>query len=231
MAHIKSLEILNDCNENRKILYKLPDWLTASWNRKVIEIEEETNNFPTFSQFVSFLTREAKIACNPVTSLQSLKQSESDDFERLKPTRQRNIGAKTLTTLSEEKTALTCMFCKKPKHTLQKCRSFLEKTVTDRVKFVQSERLCFGCLKPGHLSKGCDNRSVCERCNKRHPTCLHEERGKEAQNPLQDQKTANKERPNQNSHPLTQEGKITATTNRVIRQEEPAVDPCEHGNK
>lgn len=54
MVHIKSLEILNDCNENRKILSKLPDWLTAGWNRKVIEIEEETNSFPTFSQFVSF---------------------------------------------------------------------------------------------------------------------------------------------------------------------------------
>lgn len=75
-AHIKSLEILNDCNENLKILSKLPDWLAASWNRKVIEIEEQTNQFPTFSQFVEFLTREAKIACNPVTSLQSLKQCE-----------------------------------------------------------------------------------------------------------------------------------------------------------
>lgn len=32
MISIKALEILNDCNENRKILSKLPDWLTARWN-------------------------------------------------------------------------------------------------------------------------------------------------------------------------------------------------------
>lgn len=32
MVHIKALEILNDCNENRKILSKLVDWLTAKWN-------------------------------------------------------------------------------------------------------------------------------------------------------------------------------------------------------
>ncbi|KAL6466976.1 hypothetical protein MHYP_G00247800 [Metynnis hypsauchen] len=74
MVHIKALEILDDCNENRKILSKLPDWLIARWSRKVLEIEEKSNKFPSFSQFVEFLTREAKIACNPVTSLQSLKQ-------------------------------------------------------------------------------------------------------------------------------------------------------------
>lgn len=163
MVHIKALEILNDCNENRKILSKLPDWLTARWNRKVMEIEEESRCFPTFSQFVSFLTREAKIACNPVTSLQSVKQVESDNSERLRGTRQRNIAARTLITTSQEKTNFTCLFCKKPKHTLQKCRSFLEKAVTDRVKFIQTEKLCFGCLKTGHHSKSCTNRSVCEK--------------------------------------------------------------------
>lgn len=52
MVHIKALTILNDCNENKKILSKLPDWLTANWNRKVIDIQEERNHqFPSFSQF------------------------------------------------------------------------------------------------------------------------------------------------------------------------------------
>lgn len=75
MPQIKSLEVLNDCNENQKILTKLPDWLTSRWNWKVIEVEDETKTFTTFSQFVKFLMREAKIACNPVTSLHALKPS------------------------------------------------------------------------------------------------------------------------------------------------------------
>lgn len=63
MSQIKGLEVLNDCNENQKILSKVPDWLASMWwNRQVIEIEEETKTFPTFSQFVKFLTGEAKIA-------------------------------------------------------------------------------------------------------------------------------------------------------------------------
>lgn len=134
MVHIKSLEILNDCNENRKILSKLPDQLIASWNCKVIEIEEE------------------------------------------------------------------------------KCRSFMETSVKDRVKFVQTEKLCFGCLKTGHHSKGCNSRIVCERCKSEHPTCLHE-RSKEEENPLQDKKNVNNERPTPNNHTQTQDATTTATTN------------------
>lgn len=40
MSQIKGLEVLNDCNENQKILAKLPDWLTSRWNRKVMEVHE-----------------------------------------------------------------------------------------------------------------------------------------------------------------------------------------------
>lgn len=219
-AHIKSLEILNDCNENQKILSKLPDWLAASWNRKVIEIEEQTNQFPTFSQFVEFLSREAKIACNPVTSLQSLKQCEPNKSDKPKLTKQKEIGVKTLMTTSQEKIQLVCVFCKKPKHSLHKCRSFLEKAVSDRVSFIKSERLCFGCLKPGHHSKSCTNRNICERCSKGHPTCLHEDRVKdkgEQRQPIANPNPSN-ERSSQSDR-VQEQVTAMATTNRVASQE------------
>ncbi len=49
MSQIKGLEVLNDCNENQKILAKLPDWLTSRWNRTVMEEEEQSHKFPSFS--------------------------------------------------------------------------------------------------------------------------------------------------------------------------------------
>lgn len=52
MSQIKCLEILNDCSENQKMLNKLPDWLAARWNRKVIETEEESKTFPKDVPFV-----------------------------------------------------------------------------------------------------------------------------------------------------------------------------------
>lgn len=77
MSQIESLNVLDDCAENQRMLSKLPDWLTASWNRKVTEIEDATKRFPSFTQFVEFVTKEAKIACNPVTSLHALKSVEN----------------------------------------------------------------------------------------------------------------------------------------------------------
>ncbi|XP_030611515.1 uncharacterized protein LOC115798709 isoform X1 [Archocentrus centrarchus] len=177
VTQINGLEILNDCNENQKILSKLPDWLTSRWNRKVLIIEEETGRFPSFSQFVQFLIKEAKIACNPVTSLHALKQC---DGERAKPQGKRGHAAKVLSTNSDEKSdTLTCVFCERSGHSLYKCRRFLEKPTVERHKFVQESKLCFGCLKPGHHSRDCKNRNTCSTCQKRHPTCLHEDRKEE----------------------------------------------------
>ncbi len=64
-------------------------------------------------------------------------------------------------------------------HAIHKCWRFTEKNVSERIKFVQMSKLCFGCLKLGHRSKNCEDRSICETCKKKHPTCLHEDRTKE----------------------------------------------------
>ncbi|KAL7845029.1 hypothetical protein SRHO_G00235690 [Serrasalmus rhombeus] len=177
MPQIKSLEVLNDYNENQKILAKLPDWLTSRWNRKVMEVEEESQTFPSFSQFVQFLTREAKIACNPITSLHALKPSEGEKSKVLK---NRSPGAKALTTSANEKAHATCcVFCEKVGHGLPECRKFIRKAITEQLKFVQENKLCFGCLKLGHRSKDCGDRNICRLCEKGHPTCLHDNRTKE----------------------------------------------------
>ncbi|KAJ8342594.1 hypothetical protein SKAU_G00325220 [Synaphobranchus kaupii] len=177
MSQIKSLEVLNDCDENQRMLTKLPDWLTARWNRKVIEIDEANKAFPNFSQFVEFVTKEAKIACHPVTSLHALKSS---DGEKVKTPRTRSVGAKVLASSSEEKPdAKGCVFCEKSNHGIHTCRKFMDKSIAERVKFVQTKKLCFGCLKSGHYSKNCEKRSVCDTCKRKHPTCLHEDRAKE----------------------------------------------------
>lgn len=46
MVHIKALEILNDCNEIRKILSKLPDWLTARWSGKLLRFKNKIISSP-----------------------------------------------------------------------------------------------------------------------------------------------------------------------------------------
>jgi hypothetical protein len=62
MISVPGLEVLNDSFENRKLLSKLPEWLVTRWNRIVVEKKEKSGVFPQFSDFVEFVTKEAKIA-------------------------------------------------------------------------------------------------------------------------------------------------------------------------
>lgn len=83
MPYVQGLQTLNDCVENQKIAVKLPDWLSSRWNREAMIYQDEHKMFPDFRYFVRFLSVEARIACNPITSLYAVKQI---DQERTKPT-------------------------------------------------------------------------------------------------------------------------------------------------
>ena len=92
----------------------------------------------------------------------------------------------------------------------------MEKAVSDRIKCIQAERLYFGCLRFGQQSKSCKCRSVCDICNKRHPTCLHEERDKKEKCPLQAKQNPSQERYREIPQSLRHEETTAATSNRVI---------------
>ncbi|XP_073711060.1 uncharacterized protein [Misgurnus anguillicaudatus] len=205
MPHLKTLEVLNDCNENQKILLKLPDWLASRWNRKVMEARQSNSGYPQFKEFVNFLSNEADLACDPISSIQALKSVESGKPKYL---RNQPIQAKILQTNTTQSSTSLCHFCKRAGHDLAKCRKFGEKTLQDRVKFVRTERLCFGCLQAGHHSKRCEDRSTCERCKKRHPTCLHDDKFKESQ-------SSTTLKRDDHSKDRTDNSEITAVTNAV----------------
>lgn len=77
MPHVKGLEILSDCEENQKLIQKVPDWLASRWNRQVTIALMEGKEFPSFEDFTNFVSMEAEIACNPITSLNALYSSNS----------------------------------------------------------------------------------------------------------------------------------------------------------
>ena len=70
------MRCLDDDRENRKLLGKLSDWLVNVCARYVY------NCFPPFAEFASFVSCEVDIACDPITSLQSLRGSADDSKTR-----------------------------------------------------------------------------------------------------------------------------------------------------
>ena len=62
--------------------------------------------------------------------------------------------------------------CSEP-HALHNCDEFIKKNRDERLEFIQSKGLCFGCLNKGHYSKDCRKRLTCKTCGNKHPTILH----------------------------------------------------------
>ncbi|KAL4008603.1 hypothetical protein ACER0C_002455 [Sarotherodon galilaeus] len=148
MPHIKTLEVLNDCMEIQKLLLKLPDWLTTRWNRAAMKIRKTLNGeYPSFHMFTDFVSTEADLACDPIASMQALKGLE---ISKPKHSRSQVIRAKTLTTTSSHLTnsshmnPVTCLYCKRNGHTLDKCFKFTEKSGSYQVCTSRKAVICIG---------------------------------------------------------------------------------------
>lgn len=195
MPHIKGLSILNDCEENQKLVQKLPDWAVARWNRQATQFMKESGDFPSFKDFAQFISSEAEIVCNPITSFHALRSSDTTASKTQRDKRPAcnvlHTQTATETDSSKQKrpnVKLSCMLCQDEGHKLHSCLLFKGKSLDERRKYIKEKNLCYGCLKPGHSAKDCRYRHVCEICKKKHPTCLHDfnyDREKQVTNPNQ----------------------------------------------
>lgn len=212
MPHVKGLQVLNDCEENQKMLVKLPVWITSRWNRYVTKQLDQAKEYPSFKEFASFITEEARIACNPVSSLYALKPTEEKPFREIKRSKANTFitnvkhsdagnhaakvsNADEMKLKDSNKQAkwnpsahntnpIKCMCCEES-HSLHKCQRLAERSMEEKRKFIQENKLCFGCLRTGHYSKECKKKATCGICKRHHPTLLHEDRPPADKSPSQ----------------------------------------------
>ena len=179
--HVKGLAILNDCEENHKLLKKLPESMAHRWSRIVVNELDKSQEYPTFARFTEFMQKEARIACNPMAS-PFLMNNRFEDERFPKRAKALNTHAQTKSFISgPPETSAShprppCSVCEDDSHGIVKCPTFAARTADEKKVFIQENRLCFGCLRKGHVSKDCKGRHTCNICSRRHPTCLHIER-------------------------------------------------------
>ena len=125
MNTVRYLKVLNDPDENQRMVRKLPRYLIDRWSREVdrwlnkdedqcqskekCDLTDGETGYPPLSVFCRFLQRESRIACNPVTSVgpqkeevrkeDSYKERRSNGFKRRKP---QEIGALATDSHEEE---------------------------------------------------------------------------------------------------------------------------------
>lgn len=116
MNTVRYLKVLNDPDENQRMVRKRPRYLIDRWSREVdrwLDKDEDQYQskerrdatdveagYPPFSVFCHFLQRESRIACNPLTSVRpqkeevrkedSYRERRSNGFNKRKP---HEIGA------------------------------------------------------------------------------------------------------------------------------------------
>ena len=90
MNTVRYLKVLNDPDENQRMVRKLPRYLIDRCSREVDrwldkdddqyqskegrDATDGEDGYPPFSVFCHFLQRESRIACNPVTSVKPQKE-------------------------------------------------------------------------------------------------------------------------------------------------------------
>lgn len=67
---------------------------------------------------------------------------------------------------------LSCVICK-GSHSIYHCNDFLAKSVTDRLKQLQEQKICTNCFKANHEVAQCRLGICCKICGQRHHTMLH----------------------------------------------------------
>ena len=147
-----------------------------------------------FSDLVAFVDQEARIATNPVFGDISDKTQSSSDFRSrsapqtspgFKPPKPKTSTFATQLQSSGDQNSRAdvasanfqpslCLFCQK-NHTLEDCHLLRWKPYQERIKFLASMRLCFGCLSDKHVARFCPERKACKfpNCTRKHPTVLH----------------------------------------------------------
>lgn len=170
----------------KKILRKLPSYLVTRWGRTVdqwlIKEDESDGGYPPFSEFCHFLRTEARIACNPVTSLrQTRANDEATKAKQTTTSVRRQLSSTTFATGARTSTherprgfrQTKCSICESD-HELDICREFLKLSLKERKDLARSKGLCCGCLGYGHKSRYCKRKKTCKVCEGSHPSSLHD---------------------------------------------------------
>ena len=170
----KSLFVLDDEQENRSLLFKIPSFCHSRWSRKVAQSMEEGQSYPTFSEFCKFIRIEAAVVNNPITCIKS-QSGFNQGYRAQQGGQGQGYNSQSFSNRPRFSHAVTsppafnqgsdsCFYYNQP-HFLSDCHGFISLSRDERRNFCKSQRLCFGCLCHGHANTDCRKRMPCATCN------------------------------------------------------------------
>lgn len=180
MQDINYMNELNLTTNMQVILSKLPYKLKDKWRVVAYELKERRHNQTTFTDIVDFIERQVKILSDPVFgNIQDVTPAggKKMNIRTIQP-KARSSFATTITAVPELKehgkitTYRSCLFCS-GEHSLDVCNKLTRRSHSEKMNFLKTKGICFGCLHTGHFSRDCKKRSICNICSLKHPSLLH----------------------------------------------------------
>ena len=201
MEDIEFLEEMDNPTNLRSLISKLPYKMKERWRTVAFDLKERRGRRARFSDLVNFIDRQAKIAIDPLfgdipdvrpaTAVKTNQNQKGKQFVK-KEFRGSSFATNVVPEAKEpqERTVKfkpassgkavnafdkPCLYCQQS-HALAACGKIKGQPHQDRVEFLKSKGLCFGCLIPGHLSKSCKRKLECKECGFKHPDILHKQK-------------------------------------------------------
>ena len=228
MTSISYLKSLDSAEENKRLMRKLPSyishrwcriidkWLYGDYNQRSAYGDGFEGSYPPFSEFCRFITDEARIASGPGNFQPPLSDKRDDK----RPTRNmwnnrqtkkagsfvsQGSDSSTMSTpaaRSSDRANPHCLVCK-DSHYIGKCSQFKRMSTNDRKSLARSNGLCYGCFSRGHLYSD---------CRRKNPKLMYGDQPT-SDKPSGDQRTGNQPTVDQ---PTSRENTTTSVTSHKI---------------
>ena len=139
---------------------ELPAYLQNKWREVVRRLKIHEHRRPDLQDVVEYVEEAAVVASDPVYGNQSQRS-------------QRNPPSKRAAYATS--TSLSCPVCEKEGHGVMSCKKYVALQPEDRLQTAIRLKLCFVCLRGGHITRDCTSKTRCktEDCGHMHATMLH----------------------------------------------------------
>lgn len=181
MEEMEYMEEFDTVSNMRSIVFKLPYKLRERWRNRAHELQEELNCRVQILDIVSFIEKQARVLADlvfgdlqdPLTVKGKMSAKPRSVIKTQMSKSTSSSFATDVTVAPKEKNLDPfCTFCS-CKHTLALCKQFMETTHRDKLNFLSTKGICFGCLSSGHISRDCKKRLTCTVCKLSNPSVLH----------------------------------------------------------
>ena len=155
---LKALDELQTQGNLSEIIKKLPGYLQNKWRDVVRRLKVHEHRRPDLQDVVEYVEEAAAVALDPVYGNQKSEKS----------------SASTRVVYATSNSS-PCLVCEREGHEVLSCEKFVALRPEDRLQTAVRLRLCFVCLKGGHITRDCTSKMRCkaENCGRMHATMLH----------------------------------------------------------